>query len=70
MHTHTIRTKFTFGDRVRFDSPATCEEATGTIVGITLMTDNMIDYLIDPGNGRELFGGILEHQITLIGTDQ
>ena len=66
MHTLTIQTKFTFGDRVRFDSPFQGKNGTGTIVAITVGPGNEIDYLIDPGDGY-LQGGILEHEITLIG---
>ena len=65
MHTHTIQTKFTFGDKVQFDSPFQRASGSGTIVGITLGPENQIDYLIDTGDGF-LQGGIEEHELTLI----
>lgn len=69
MHTLTVRTKFTFGDRVRFDSPTQQASGTGAIVAITVGPDNQIDYLIDPGEGY-LYGGIMENEITLIGGEE
>ena len=36
MHTLTIQTQFTFGDRVRFDSPTQGCSGTGTVYAITV----------------------------------
>jgi hypothetical protein len=67
MHTLTIRTKFTFGDHVRFDSRIQGCRGTGTIFAITVDLEGQIDYLIrlddDPG---DLQPGILENEITLL----
>ncbi len=66
MHTLLVRTKFTFGDRVRFDSQAQGYSGTGTIFAITIDAENQIDYIIAIRQGEydELQPGILENEIT------
>jgi hypothetical protein len=66
MHTLTIRTKFTFGDRVRFDSRAQGCSGNGTIFAITIDKEWRIDYIIeiDQGEFSDLQAGILEEEIT------
>lgn len=68
MHTLTVQTKFTFGDRVCFDSPFQRKSGTGIIAAITVGPNNQIDYLIDTGDGY-IQGGIEEHEITLISNE-
>jgi hypothetical protein len=68
MHTFTVQTKFTFGDRVEYDCPLSGNSRTGIVVGITITPGNHFDYLIDRGEG-DLIGGILEHEITATGTE-
>lgn len=71
MHTLTIRTRFTFGDRVRFDSVLQHCRGTGTISAITVDGDGHIDYLIEISRGdySDLQPGILENEITLLEND-
>lgn len=67
MHTLTLCTKYTFGDRVRFDSQIQGIAGTGVIVAITVDALRQIDYIID-GDGEhrsQLIGGILEGEISL-----
>jgi hypothetical protein len=68
MHTLTIRTKFTFGDRVRFDSRAQGYSGIGTIFAITIDAEGQIDYIVELGAGEEhdLQPGIYEDEITLL----
>jgi fibrillarin-like rRNA methylase len=44
MHTLTIRTKFTFGDRVRWKPMSEHRPATGTVVGILIDARRPIKY--------------------------
>ena len=69
MHTHTIRTRFTFGDRVRFDSQMQQLSGEGTVFAITFGADGQIDYLIEIGRDgySDLQPGILESEMTLLG---
>jgi len=71
MHTHTIRTRFTFGDRVRFDSRLQGCMGEGTIFAITFDAEGNIDYMISitgaDGITSELQPGILEDEITSLG---
>jgi hypothetical protein len=69
MHTHTIRTRFTFNDRVRFDSSIQQCSGVGKIYAITFDGDGQFDYMIDTGRDgfREIQPGILENEITLLG---
>jgi hypothetical protein len=68
-HTLTLQTKFTFGDRVRFDSQLQSRRGTGTIFAITIDSERRIDYLIqvDGTTFGELQPGILEEEIELEG---
>jgi hypothetical protein len=72
MHTLTVHTKFTFGDRVRFDSAAQGCSGTGTVFAITVDKERQVDYLIEINRGAysDLQPGILEHEITLVGADR
>ena len=65
MHTLTVLTKFTFGDRVRFDSAAQHCSGSGTIFAITIDAQGQVDYLIEISMG-DLQPGILEHEINLL----
>ncbi len=66
MHTLTIRTKFTFGDRVRFDSRTQHCSGTGTICGITIARDGWLGYEIEPDDRPVIQPGIVEDEITLL----
>jgi hypothetical protein len=68
MHTHTVRTRFTFGDRVRFDSQLMRCTGEGTVFGITFVADGQVDYLIEIGRDgySDLQPGIYEDEITLL----
>jgi hypothetical protein len=70
MHTLTVRTKFTFGDRVRFDSKVQGCSGSGTICGITMYDDGEIDYMIRyitrQGEPETLQPGIVQDEITLL----
>jgi len=67
----TLRTRFTFGDRVRFDSPTQSCSGVGEIFAITVDSEQRIDYMIeiDRGGYSDLQPGILEDEIMLLGTD-
>ncbi len=69
MHTLTIRTKFTFGDRVRFDSPTQRRSGTGTIFAITIDAEGLHDYMIDVDGQDKLQPGILEDEISYLRAD-
>lgn len=68
MHTITIRSKFTFGDRVRFDSKAQHRSGTGTVFAITMAHDGQIDYIIEipMGGYSDLQPGIYENEMILL----
>lgn len=70
MHSLTVRTKFTFGDRVRFDSKVQGCSGLGTICGITMHDDGEVDYMIrymiKQGDQDVLQPGILQDEITLL----
>lgn len=65
MHTLTLHTKYTFGDRVRFDSRAQGRTGSGRIVAITVDDEGRIDYIIDVKTGQfsHLQAGIYEDEI-------
>jgi hypothetical protein len=69
MHVLTIQTKFTFGNRVRFDSQAQFCSGTGTVFAITVDNERRIDYIVEVGEGvsRHLQAGILEEELSLEG---
>jgi hypothetical protein len=69
MHTLTIRTKYIFGDRVRFDSPTQRRSGTGTIRVITIDGEGMIDYMIEVDGKAYFQPGILEDEITYLEAD-
>jgi hypothetical protein len=69
MHTLTLRTKFTFGDRVRFDSPTQRRCGTGTIFAITIDAEGMHDYMIRVDGKDMLQPGILEGEISHLNAD-
>src|SRR5262249_17023958 len=70
MHTLTVRTKFTFGDHVRFNSPTQGCSGSGKIFAITIGADGQLDYIIEIEQGQysDLQGGVLEDEITLLGS--
>ncbi len=63
MHTLTIKTKYTFGDRVRFDSPTQGRSGTGTIYAIVIYPEGPIDYMIEVDGEAIIQPGILEEEI-------
>ncbi len=70
MHVHTIRTKYTFGDQVRYQSQSPFNgSGTGTIIGINFDQTGWIDYLIEVDGGRHIQGGITDDEITLLTDD-
>jgi hypothetical protein len=73
MHTLTVRTRFTFGDRVRFDSRAQGRSGVGKVFAITIDAEGRIDYMIEMMD-RDGFGdlqpGILEDEMTLLGAGE
>ena len=67
MHVHTVRTKFTFGDRVRYGSAPSREGGTGTVFAISFDASGFIDYLVAPdGRDGELLGGVTEDEMALL----
>jgi len=68
MHIHTVRTKFTFGDRIRFDSKHQRCSGTGTILDITFDGDGYLAYTIHVGDG-DLQAGIEEDAIAVMTDD-
>ncbi|WP_439623528.1 hypothetical protein [Gemmata sp.] len=70
MHTLVAQTKFTFGDRVRFDSEVQKCNGTGEILAITVEVDGSVNYLISVPDAEYLYAGILEDEITLLGMDE
>jgi hypothetical protein len=69
MHTLLLQTKYTFGDRVRFDSPTQRCSGTGTIVAIVTYREGPIDYMLEVDGRSEIQGGIQEDEMTLLGDD-
>lgn len=65
MHTHTIRTKFTFGDRVRFNSLLN-GSGVGTVFAICFDESGGVDYLIQLDGRDDMQGGIADDEMTLI----
>jgi hypothetical protein len=69
MHVHTVRTKYTFGDRVRYSSHHN-GSGTGTIVGICINGPAEPHYYIIDIDGKpEAAGGIYDDDITLLTDD-
>jgi hypothetical protein len=71
MHTHTIRTRFTFGDRVRFDSQWQRCSGEGKVIDFTVEADGQVDYMIEilSADGTSTIQpGIQEGEITLLGS--
>ena len=67
MHVHTVRTRFTFGDRVRYSSTHYREGGIGTVFAICFDASGYIDYLVTPdGRDGELLGGVAEDEMTLL----
>jgi hypothetical protein len=66
MHTLTLRTRFTFGDRVRFDSRIQNCSGTGTVFAITIDEEKQIDYMIRADGQDLLQPGILEEEMILL----
>lgn len=69
VHTLTFTTKFTFGDKVRFDSPVQGRSGIGHIFAITIDEYRQIDYIvsIDKGDHHDLQPGIVETEMSLLG---
>jgi hypothetical protein len=68
MHLHTFQTRFTFGDRVRFDSSLQRCRGEGKVFAITLGADGQIDYMIEifgDDGYSDLQPGILESEMML-----
>jgi hypothetical protein len=64
MHTLTIQSRFTFGDRVRFNSRQQGCSGTGTIRLITVDERGEVDYTIEPDGEDSWQPGIVEDEIT------
>ena len=67
MHVHTVRTKYTFGDRVRYSSPQN-GSGSGVIVGIVFHATDPPYYYIEDASG-EIAGGIFDADITPLTDD-
>jgi len=70
MHVHTVHTKFTFGDRVRYDSKHQKRSGTGVIMDITFGPENYLHYLVVEDSNGECYAGIEEEAITLLVSDE
>ncbi len=69
MHVHTVRTKYTFGDRVRYVSQFN-GSGTGKISGICINGTEPYYYFVDLDDGSgETAGGIFDDDITLLTDD-
>ncbi len=70
MHSLTLLTKYTFGDRVRFNSRMQSCSGTGRIFAITIDEDRKIDYMIEIDleevSDIHMQPGILEDEITYL----
>jgi hypothetical protein len=68
MHILTIQTKFTFGDRVHYDSRIQQCSGTGIVYAITVDSERLVDYMIkiDEGGCSNLQPGIQEEELTLL----
>ena len=68
MHTLTVQTKFTFGNRVRFESQMQRCSGEGTVFGVTIDRYGHLDYIIeiDRDGYTDLQPGILESELTLL----
>ncbi len=64
----TIHTKFTFGDRVRFDSQMQHCTGEGTVFGVTIDRYGHLDYIIEiaRSGSTDLQPGILESEMVLL----
>jgi len=70
MHVHTVRTKYTFGDRVRYASRSPSNgSGTGTIVSIVFHNDPEYYYYIEVDGSGEIQGGIYDAEITPLTDD-
>jgi hypothetical protein len=65
MHTHTVRTRYTFGDRVRYSSQYN-GSGTGKIVSICFHDSDPPYYYIEVDGSRDIQGGIMDDEITLL----
>jgi hypothetical protein len=68
MHTHTVRTKYTFGDRVRYATQWN-DAGIGTIVSICFEPDLSYYYFIEVDESRDIQGGIEDGDITPLTDD-
>ncbi|AMV24912.1 hypothetical protein VT84_10975 [Gemmata sp. SH-PL17] len=69
MHTLTVRTRFTFGDRVRFESQLQRCSGIGTVAGIMVSSDGSVDYMIEIARAdgySDFQPGILEGELALL----
>jgi hypothetical protein len=69
MHTLIVRTKYTFGDRVRFDSPTQRRSGTGTVYAIVSYAQGPHDYMIEVDGEMDVQGGIQEDEISYLSAD-
>ena len=69
MHALTVQTKFTFGDRGRFDSRIQGCSGVGKVFAITVDWMRRVDYIIeiDQGSHSDLQPGILDDEMVLLG---
>lgn len=68
MHQFTVSTKFTFGERVNFDSVTQHLSGTGTVVAIIIEATREAYYMlvVDPPEVERIQPGILEEEMTLL----
>ncbi|MCI0702310.1 MAG: hypothetical protein L0241_14605 [Planctomycetia bacterium] len=67
MHTLTVQTKFTFGDRVRVNSFTQRRKGTGTVEAIMLDRYGQTSYMIGfDGSEEDFQPGILESEMTML----
>lgn len=63
MHVHTVRTKYTFGDRVKYASQFN-GSGTGKIIAIDFDDRGLIGYIIERDDSPYAAGGITDDDIT------
>jgi hypothetical protein len=63
MYVHTLRTRFTFGDCVTFNSPTQGCDGIGRIVAITLEDNNSTHYTLEILESGVFQPGIVDNEI-------
>ena len=72
MHTLSVRTKFTFGNHVQFDSPTQGRSGSGTVWAITADAERRLDYMIEVHQDGDCYlqPSILEEEMALLANDK